>query len=537
MKISFIQSSSELEHIKKLLGQLPTIVPLSLEALIYCDLNKIRYLDPEKIISHDFYKITNYECDNYIKKINFDNVSYDFIKNEIRSIIRFKYYQLAFLIEIIHSLKKNQKISEIFVTDMYSSPEYRVMMKYPGNNFKNINSSVSIYETIGIRYKKQKKILFNNSAYNFRRFIIYLLKNKHKVSIIDEGIPKIKKLIFKVLGIEIIELKKIKSAPIEKKFSLNQKFYFKNLEITNLINKQLNVSYEYIYDLESKYNALSKVFNLSEIKLVISNSNRGLGAILIEHAFKNKIKSLMVSHGTIAESFNKNDEIYKKAIAEGVFSGKADFHAIQSKITKNSLKTHNLYGKPIITGNLVFAEKKKFLKNKNFICLYAVTNKPFPAMQFYGVEMFHEFYNNLKNIEKFSKENSYIFYIHLHPGAKNSIELLKKKFPNLIFKTGKIEKSLKYASVTLSYSSTVIEDSLHSKVPVILFDTKSRYRHCDSETNSEKKDQSVYYINDYKNLKNCIETIKKSKNIKFEDKIFIENSKNNIEKLFPKIIN
>ena len=118
--------------------------------------------------------------------------------------------------------------------------------------------------------------------------------------------------------------------------------------------------------------------------------------------------------------------------------------------------------------------------------------------------MYHEFFNNLKSLEKLSKEENYNFLVHLHPGAKNSILLLKKRFKYLKFTTGRIEKSLKNASVTLSYSSTVIEDSLHCNVPVILLDTRSRYKHCESEHNPDIKNKSIYYINNITNLKNVL---------------------------------
>ena len=57
MNICFVQSSSEISHIKKDLGFIPTVIPLSLETLIYCDLKKINYLDPEKLIEKEIIDI------------------------------------------------------------------------------------------------------------------------------------------------------------------------------------------------------------------------------------------------------------------------------------------------------------------------------------------------------------------------------------------------------------------------------------------------------------------------------------------------
>ena len=54
MKICFVQSSDEINKVKELLGLSPIFIPLSLESLIYCDLKKIDYLNPEILIEKNF---------------------------------------------------------------------------------------------------------------------------------------------------------------------------------------------------------------------------------------------------------------------------------------------------------------------------------------------------------------------------------------------------------------------------------------------------------------------------------------------------
>lgn len=183
MKICFTQSISEIEHIKRILGFIPVVVPLSLDTLIYCDVNKIQYLNPENYINKDFYKEASLKCSDSLKKINFEKINFDFIKNEITTLIRFKFNQIAFLIEIMDNLKKEDKISEIFITNKYSSVKYDVMTIYPGHTFTNIENIFldlfkdnkinvlnikenqnetdttfpSSYKLIGIRRTKKKK--------------------------------------------------------------------------------------------------------------------------------------------------------------------------------------------------------------------------------------------------------------------------------------------------------------------------------------------------------------------------------------------
>ena len=45
------------------------------------------------------------------------------------------------------------------------------------------------------------------------------------------------------------------------------------------------------------------------------------------------------------KSFNRYDKIYKKIIAENVFSGDAKFFVLQTKIAKQSFDTHKINGK------------------------------------------------------------------------------------------------------------------------------------------------------------------------------------------------
>ena len=282
-----------------------------------------------------------------------------------------------------------------------------------------------------------------------------------------------------------------------------------------------------------KYKAILNYYSSSNIKLTISNSNRELGAALIEASNKKKIQTMLISHGTITRSYDQFDKIYKEYIAEGVFLGNSNIKTLQSKICKKSLETLNVKGTTVETGNLVFSENvNNTTKNKNIIT-YAVTSKRLTALQIHGVEYFFEFYRNLEALNEFSKNKEYRIIVHLHPGIKNNKQNFKKIFKNLDFKTGDISTSLKKSFLTLSYSSTVIEDSLYNKVPVILLDLhKKKYIHFESETNPEKLDKALYYIDNISDLRKCVQSVRQSKNINFNQYIYDRPSKTNIANLF-----
>ena len=111
---------------------------------------------------------------------------------------------------------------------------------------------------------------------------------------------------------------------------------------------------------------------------------------------------------------------------------------------------------------------------------------------------------------------------------------LQKRFKYLFFSDEKIQKLLSETSLTISFSSSVIEDSLYNYNPVILLDRWKRYKHCEAEIKPNLKNKSVYYINNDKNLLKCINTIFKSKSFNFEKYILERRSAANIQKLLQK---
>ena len=216
-----------------------------------------------------------------------------------------------------------------------------------------------------------------------------------------------------------------------------------------------------------------------------------------------------------------------------MLSAQSKYFAVQSKITDKFLKKNkrNYKFKKIKTGNLIFSENSnKKIKNRNTI-LFAVTVKAFQSIQYVGVEMYYEFIENLNFLNYLSKESDYKILVKLHPGAQQNIADLKKMYPHLVFTCKKIDNVLEEVFLTISFSSTAIEDSLYSNRPVILFDQWNRYQHCKSEKNLNKKDAAIYYVSEKKDLIKCIKTIQNSRKINFKDYIYSGVTKNNILKL------
>ena len=167
--------------------------------------------------------------------------------------------------------------------------------------------------------------------------------------------------------------------------------------------------------------------------------------------------------------------------------------------------------------------------------LYAVTARDFVNMQFYGIQTFFEIYKNLRDFNLLAKQKKFLFLIRLHPNISHCSKSLSKVFPYLKFHLGSLDDAVKKSFVTISFSSTVIEDTLNSGRPIILYDEFNRYSHYDSKKKN-KRNNSIYFLNHLNDLERVINLIKLSDKIKFKDYISSSNSKKNIEKILKKFL-
>ncbi len=524
-------------------------LPLSLETLIFCEEKKLNYLNPINFLKNNFHYQGIISSNKLISKFDFLPIKYEAHKKDFKNFIRKIYNQAFFVNNLILAIEKKYKINEIIISGLKFESNFNLIeiIKFFFSNKKNYKIKIlskkiqTISKEKNTSYKlnikkinlNDKNILITSAGYNLSRifcvliflgYTIYVLKEKESNSFFSK----------------VLELIGIKSIYFQKKKIINNSFKLKkinfkenNINYTDFINKlmlRFNHSYN---DINQKTIALKKFLTNNNFLLIISVIARGYRGAIIEIAKNLKIKTLGISHGTLSKSFNKYDKIYKGIISEAVFTKYYDYFVAQTKITKSFFSKKIINPKILNFGNIIFSKKQfSFRKNK---VLYAVTAKNLNQMQFLGQDLYYEFYDNLKKLN--SLGNQYEIIVNLHPSVnKYCVKKLNKIFTNLNFQQKNISKILKEILVTISFSSTVIEDSICSKVPVILFDRWNRYKHCESSRSTTKKNEPIYYVNTLKNLKKCIETIKYSKKIKFEKISFEDFSYFKIRNLIQKKI-
>ena len=548
-KILVAQSIEELEYLILNINFFFRVLPLNLKTQIYCVEKKIDFIDLSNILDNEIHKKIILDADLLLKKIDYQKFTYSSINKDFKGWLRFRIYSYLFLNIVINKIDKIYPKSEIVVSGwdsleaLFSSKNYFIS-GFIANFYKKkitiVKKNKKIYsklKTFDFKFQIKNKndkpgIIISNFGYNFKRILFWSLKNKKKIIYFTFfKCSLFKKIIFKLLNIKLFEIKQTPSKNNLYIKKLLPKLVYSNQRFDNILIHQKTNLLTIFNTLINKANSIKKIVLTNNIDLAISNVSRGVDGCLLEISKKDKIKTVCIPHGTLSKHYNRYDQIYKKNISEAILDDYADFTASQSKIIDSFFVSKKPKSKIIKTGNLIFNSNSQ---NTGTCILYAVTIKDFFNMQFIGVETYYEYYNNLFFLDKLAKKNRYKIIVKPHPTEFDCIEYLNRKFKNLHFTKEKNETLFKKVRATISFSSTIIEDSLCSSVPVILLDRWNRYKHCQSETNPLKI-SNIYYVKTEKNLLKCLQTIFKNNcNIFFKNK---RNSKTNtnLNNFFSKI--
>lgn len=548
--LAFAQTRKEILFIKKKINKQKKEliwVPVNLETLLCYKENNMSFINPLNYLNNKIHKEGVNGSEKMIKKFKFNQDLEFFLRNRYIGIQR-KFFNSCFYIdEILKAIKKKYFIKEIFVSgwmnysfevpsNNYFLSQILINSSFQKkitilNNIKKIDKKkIYNFKIATLNFKHKNFILISNLGYNFKRIVFDLFDKYIKVVTFNqENLPWYKNFAYKILGVRIVKIKKFTS---NKKIDINIpkiKFKFKDKDYSNLIELRKKEILGELQELKNLSLIIKNFLKKNKPRIVLLNALRGINGYLAEYSKKFDIPCLHISHGTLSYSKNKYFNSYNKVLSEELTTKKNGIFCIQSKIAKKFADHYRKNSTNIVTGNLIFNKSEG--RNEDNI-LYAVTNRGFDSMHFFGIEMFYEYFQNLVFLNNFAKslKNKKI-YVKPHPTEFKNIPYLKKIFRNLTFTAQKNEILFKKIAVTISYSSTVIEDSLNSKIPVILFDQWKRYQHCDSEKNLYKKNSAIYYVRNPKNLEKCLQTVEKSNNFNFHKFIYTKKETKNFENL------
>ena len=377
LNLIIAQSIDEFNFIKSKVKEDYKCLPLNLDLLLFCELNKITFLDLNNYLNNQIHIKALVESEKFLENCNFGKFNDGVFKARYKNLVRNYFNSVFFLKYTLAKLEESEQINKIFLSGWKNQN-----LSIPKKNFiifdilEEISSKIitvskkgkSINNNINFLYKLEKnyvskgnykKIIFLNFGYNFKRILFKLIfKKKEIVYLTFEKISLLKRLIFKALGIDYFYFKREEYILKKNKISnLNEKYEDK--DICKILNKRNYFFHRQVLDLFEKCKSVEKFINILKPNIVFLNLIRGIDGYLATLSRKFNFNSICIPHGTVSHSFNEYDKIYKKIIAENVFSGDSKYFSIQSKIAKKSLSTHKIDGEALITGNLIFSDIDK----------------------------------------------------------------------------------------------------------------------------------------------------------------------------------
>jgi len=543
VSIYIVQAVAEMALLNKL-GDNVLVLPLDLDVQLYCVDNKIAYVDLSEYLDNDIHKEIVVKSQKILESISL-RCHAKSLMVEVVAYLRFTLFQILLLEYLINKIPTIISIDNIYVSgwrkiskNLFSIENYIVtfvVTKLFADKVIQLDPQLEIiYPGVSdyhlLTEPKKNAVILNSPNYNFNRLVSSVISKglkPHCVSI--HSLRLLTKAKYFTMGLSEYEcrIEKVKHADVGYDISFSGTTY------DALLQELLSYKKDYFSTLRNRFKVIDEVLDLSKPRFVASWCTRAEHGYLLEKANEMGIKSVCISHGTVSKSFNAFDSLYKQTIADVVFTGNCTYTSLQSKIAKESLSTISVSGCPIETGNLIFSEAHP--KRKKYI-LYAVTLKNFIGMQFYGVETYYEFLKNLDSLKKLQDKCKIPVVIKLHPSAQGSIKSLQNLYPALSFSDKKIDTLLCQAITSITFSSTVIEDSLYSHVPVILYDQWMRYQHCEAELDCSLLNKAVYYATSFEELHSAVNSVVKSKDINFAEYIYHGSSVSNYKRLLSDII-
>ena len=544
--ISPVQTIDELKFIKQN-NPSTDILPLDLDTLLFCRKHKLSYVNLLDYSCKELHIEIIHETDSILKKLNINNHPSAFEK-EFVAVCRFFLHQLFFVKLILQRIiEQNQNVKfhvsgfEKKENILYSNQNYQISKLvrrfFPDRtiqvkDFKKKENYSKKLITFSFKKNTDCDLLLHSLGYNFSRVSAAAKNLGFQVGALHFGsVSWRQRAAYIWCGVKPIEI-------FPSKFSQESPDLLSWLDDLNdiegdLLRERIEEALPALNIEFSKCLVVKEILEKIRPRLTASFGTRGvLGAIL--DVGNSYTTSVCIPHGTVTARRLDQDKSYRATIAEAVFTGQTEWLALQSKIAQEAYQDLKPSGQAYLGGNLIFNEAIR-PPNKNII-LYAVTQKNFFNMQFYGVEAYYEFFSNMRILENVQSNIDFSIVVKLHPAARMLKSLLEDEFPELSFATDNLQNLLSKSLVTISFSSSVIEDSLYSQVPVILFDPWNRYQHCWAESDTSKENKAIYYVTAITDLISAIQTVKESSFIDFEEYTMPGSSEDNLKNLLETLL-
>ncbi|MBK8574370.1 MAG: hypothetical protein IPN90_01375 [Elusimicrobia bacterium] len=207
--------------------------------------------------------------------------------------------------------------------------------------------------------------------------------------------------------------------------------------------------------------------------------------------------SLFISHGSHPVPSSPPYEVELLNLCRGFMLGVFPVVALATPVQEAHFnyfkeKYDFVRGVGLRTGPLIFvdldgnkikkARRNLGLADDDFVVVHASTIKNRSGERYLFIETLDEFFIGVRDmLEAVGRLDHARYVLRLHPGFILNDDEIRNRLGNpshlIIHREGPFSQVLACADVVVSYSSTVIDESLINGIPVLLYDRWSRYNH------------------------------------------------------------
>ncbi len=362
-----------------------------------------------------------------------------------------------------------------------------------------------------INLKKDSKVVFVTSLGKNLDSLVKNIKRRYPELKVyaynDDKKGRIKSILYKLIyGIILLDFGRVKSGynQIDIKTInelLNKALKYSGFNYFELVKPKLEKGiYPSVQRLIIESYCLDQWMQKMKPRLTLSAHSRGITYIVGEICKLKGFNGLCISHGTVVPPKNDMEIIVNRNIAKAVILNDYPSVAIQTPWANEFFIHYNSKSEKIITGQLILSNVTK-VKNRKIKILHASTFKNKSNLKFWGVETPDEYLSSLKdlcNMMKTEVNTKLVIKLHksfFYEADINQIKQLISPPKNVKFSCKDISKELFDTDLLISYSSTVIEEALINRIPVLLYDKWKRYCHypCINLDKNDFAADTLYY--------------------------------------------
>lgn len=273
-------------------------------------------------------------------------------------------------------------------------------------------------------------------------------------------------------------------------------FTFKGLDFASIITGKLRSGIlPFLLQLCEEGGRLRNVLKAVRPSLVLSPFSVGPSAVLGALCSDLDIPAVLVPHGSLLPPKNRWEEIEWRRLSQAQMLSSYPYTVAQTPMAAKHAAYYKISNRTWNTGPILFSKsenkngrglkKKLDIPEDISVIVYAVAQRKRSSVRFYIFETEEECLSSMSEVvSAVNKMEKAHLIIKLHPSAELSgdrmCHLLPPSDRMSILQKEPFADVLAVSDLLVSYTSTVIEEAIQERIPVVLFDKWKRFSFFDA---------------------------------------------------------